>query len=642
MPRRNKALELTANENIDSIQDEIDDLALRTTGRVFDDAAARDAFYTANLDTLVQGVTRILLQDGGAGTPVEQIWNGATSPASYDNTNWVALPAGATITGPQVKTLYEGNPNTNALEDIPASILGFLSLESGVVVSTASWQFPPGTIFIGEGTEISASVRALNLRSTITNNRALIQAQVWDTTNGFQEAFIYDDTGSDALTLNSPPGTDNSNTANFTITTTADQLIYQVAIPTNQISQTLAGTLEIRVNASDGPIAFTFDEDVTTDASGIATVNLSNPILVDNAMVLYVTGTLQGMVGVTAGPQFTPNATITRLLVNRVPVATFNQQQVEVTANTTINASNRSTYERQLIVIPSSVASPIAITFEEGLTFDFIDIYNNSDQTVTLTASGTDRIHGELTLEVTQFQGGRIRRIDSTNIGLVFVNVDPGMVDDFVNGASFSENVLTLTRTGTLADIPATMPIATTTEAGAMSAAQALKLDQLTQITPRSDEDIRDVVGATLVAGTNVSIDVDDAANTITINASLTPAGAGPNDLRYGLSQQSDPALVVFSGLTDVASPTDPQTVSTGATTAGDYFHIFSANTHDITTITDTALGNIVYSDPAIPGQANVFTKVSNVRTESSVTYDSYTVGPLNAVASEDYVLRFS
>lgn len=116
----------------------------------------------------------------------------------------------------------------------------------------------------------------------------------------------------------------------------------------------------------------------------------------------------------------------------------------------------------------------------------------------------------------------------------------------------------------------------------------------------------------------------------------------GPNDFRYGLSQQSDPALVDFLSLTDVGSPTDPQTVTTGATTQGDYFHIFSANTHDVTRINESALGNVVYADPPIPGQTNVFTKQSDVRTEFGVTYDSYTIGPLIAVPSEDYVVRFS
>lgn len=110
-------------------------------------------------------------------------------------------------------------------------------------------------------------------------------------------------------------------------------------------------------------------------------------------------------------------------------------------------------------------------------------------------------------------------------------------------------------------------------------------------------------------------------------------------DLRYGLSTQSDPALVDFTTLTDVSSPTDPQTVSTGVTSAGQYFHIFSANAHDIQTITDTVLQQVVYRDGAT---GNIFTKANDVRTENTVTYDSYTIGPLNAGVDEDYVIAFS
>ena len=642
MPRRDRALELTANENINSLQDDIDDLTLRTASRVFADAAARDTFFAANRDTLVQGATRILLQDGGSGAPVEQIWNGATNPSNYVNTNWVALPAGGTLTGPQVKTLYEGNPNTRGLTDLGADILALLSLRDGVVVSAASWEYPPGTISIGEGTEISAAVRSLNIRSTLTGNSALVLAQLWDDTTGFQHAFVYSDSGFNDLDVNDPAGTDTFDSASFSITTTSDQFVYQVSIPTNNLSQTLSATLEIRINASDGPIAYTLDDEVTTDASGVARITLSNPILVDDAMTLYITATIDGMIGVIAGSVSTPNATISRIMVDRVPIATFNQERTEITSDITIQASNLSTYQRLLMVVPSSVSAPVTVTIDHGLQFDFIDIYNNSNQTVTLQTSGADRIHGQQTLAMSQYQGGRLRRIGANDIGLVFVNVDPGMIDDYVNGASFSENQLTLTRTGSLPDIPATMPIATNTEAGAMSAAQARKLDTLSQISPRSDEDIRDVVGATLVGGSNVTITVDDSANTITIAASLAAPGAGPSDLRYGLSQQSDPALVTFADLTDVASPADPQTVTTGATTAGDYFYIFSANTHDISSIRDTALGNVVYSDPPVSGVTNVFSKTSNVRTESGVTYDSYRLGPLNAVPSEDYVVRFS
>lgn len=86
----------------------------------------------------------------------------------------------------------------------------------------------------------------------------------------------------------------------------------------------------------------------------------------------------------------------------------------------------------------------------------------------------------------------------------------------------------------------------------------------------------------------------------------------------------------------------DPQTVSTSTSSAGDYFYIFSANTHDITSIRDTVLDQIVYQDPADPNNPNIFTKTSDARTEGGVTYDAYQIGPLNAGVNEDYIVRFS
>ena len=158
----------------------------------------------------------------------------------------------------------------------------------------------------------------------------------------------------------------------------------------------------------------------------------------------------------------------------------------------------------------------------------------------------------------------------------------------------------------------------------------------------RTDEEIRDVVVAMLQAGSNITLIENDAANTLTINSTSGGGGTGPTpspaDLRYGLSSQSDPALVDFPSLTDEPNPTNPITISTGLTTAGQYLHIFSTDIHDIETITDTVLSQIVYQDG---GTENIFVKQSNVRTESATTYDSYTVGPFNAGVNEQYIVAF-
>ena len=140
--------------------------------------------------------------------------------------------------------------------------------------------------------------------------------------------------------------------------------------------------------------------------------------------------------------------------------------------------------------------------------------------------------------------------------------------------------------------------------------------------------------------GAGVTAELSGSTVNVTITGTTGPSPSPiSNDLRYGLSTQSDPALVTFSGLTDEANPTNPITISTGTTSAGQYFHIFSANSHTIQTIRDTVLDQIVYQDGA---SGNIFTKVANSRTENLITYDAYSIGPLNAGVDEDYVLTFT
>ena len=78
----------------------------------------------------------------------------------------------------------------------------------------------------------------------------------------------------------------------------------------------------------------------------------------------------------------------------------------------------------------------------------------------------------------------------------------------------------------------------TTSDDTVQEVAQAI--DDIVIPTSRTDEDIRDVMGATLVAGTNVTITVDDVANTITINstAGTVPTPTPSDDaFVYGFPQ---------------------------------------------------------------------------------------------------------
>lgn len=486
---------------------------------VFDNAAARDTFFgtTANLALLFTGLTTILLRDGGTGTPVEQVWAGADQPTTYDNTQWISRSSAGFSDAATIKTLYESNANTNAFTDPFLAVLQQLRFENNRIISNVTIETPPGSIAIGPATLLSTALRTINFRSDVTNSRAFVLTQEYDETSGLATATVYSGGAMTQVPINDPPGTDTSNTAAFSLTATADEIITQFSVETNQISATIPFTLTGRTGSDSGPIAFEFSGDATTDANGIATINLIqdfNPLIVDNGDQVFLSATATGLVGIQAGPVFTPNTTINRIVIERKRVALFEE------------------------LPPAQVQSD----------------FNETD-------------------------------------------------------------------TGSAAFI----------------------LNKPTIPTPRTDEQIQDLMASTLRPGTNIaSIVYDDPAGTITINATggTTPTpGPGPNDFRYGLSQQSDPALVVFAGLTDVATPTDPQTVTTGTTTAGDYFHIFSANTHPIITITDDVLQQVVYQDG---GTGNIFTKVADARTESGTTYDAYSVGPLNAGVDENYTVRFS
>ena len=245
-------------------------------------------------------------------------------------------------------------------------------------------------------------------------------------------------------------------------------------------------------------------------------------------------------------------------------------------------------------------------------------------------------------------------RLDASAIRNLPADID-NYVDTLDLSVSGQDLTITLGRTGTLADLTQTVTlpdgntmrtdeeirdvVAAMLTAGTNvtltedDAADTLTIASTDTNTMRTDEDIRDVIGAALVAGEAITITVDDAGNTITIaSTGGTPTPTpGPTTLYYGLSSANDPATVDVSTLTLINS-TDPQTVSTGVATQGNYFIILTANTHDISSITDTVLQQDV---------TDIFTKTNDVRTISTVVYDSYVIGPLNAGVDEDYVLRF-
>lgn len=130
----------------------------------------------------------------------------------------------------------------------------------------------------------------------------------------------------------------------------------------------------------------------------------------------------------------------------------------------------------------------------------------------------------------------------------------------------------------------------------------------------------------------------DSMTNTVDSNT-ITVERRDLDDHEYlydGLSSSNNPASIDI-GTMDQAevSAVQPQqiVVSTGTTTAGQYYIILVPADHDITSIVDDVLQQDVTS---------IFTKTTNVRQINSVNYHSYVLGPLNAGGDESYTVTLS
>lgn len=293
--------------------------------------ATRDTYFTSNPNNLADydaegnkglGVLLHYLDSGNKiiqpQTRVGGEWR--------DNAAIIAVQ-GSPGSGTDFSTISENHiPAIGALPDK-------LPYDSGLRIDSATKRFiankgievPPGTIYIGSSTALSSGIRAVNLRSDVTGNTALIQAQLYDEQSGFSPAFVYTGDAATDININDPGGNDTSNNARFSITTTSDELLTRFTITTNQNSQTIPFDLKIRVGSHSGTVAVSFDGEITTSEAGLGVINLIqdyNPILVDSGTQLFVTVVCQGMLGVTSGDDFTPNTTIRRIVVGRTNIPT--------------------------------------------------------------------------------------------------------------------------------------------------------------------------------------------------------------------------------------------------------------------------------------------------------------------------------
>ncbi len=593
----------------------------------FVDRASRDTFFAARPDLLVHNLPIIVAVNDT--TIMNEIWTGETAPASYvPATDAIFFVAGSVMAATSSFFLGAIHTMSSGGENI------FFTNNDSSVSYAPPWQFV--------GNHTTPAGRVVSARPTARDYGDLIFEEPAGgvATNGSVE---YD--------------------APFTLP--RNESVFGVRVVS---AETYEGALEYRVTRME-TVVVAYDQ-----------FNNVNVVPGDD-VVLWFPFPVEGRSGTSVevellkpdGTRFlvrplasNPALAFTeirfrewtdRSLAYQIDNFNYSARAVALTAATTINAETRDTYDNLFLYAPASLGGTAAtLNIAADADLNGFDIINLNTGALTITGQGGVLIDGQTSFVLTdQYASGRLIADPVATDRYVFLfdssigASEDNYVDTLTATVSGDDLTITLGRTGSLPDLTQTVTLPNTTRTDeeirdvvvAMLTAgtnvtlteddAANTLTVASTNTMRTDEDIRDVIGAALVAGENVTITIDDDGNTITIASPEPGPEPGPNTLYYGLSDSNNPATVDVSTLTLINS-TDPQTVSTGVTTQGDYFMILTANTHDVTRITDTVLQQDV---------TDLFTKTDDVRTISTVTYDSYVIGPLNADVDESYVLEF-
>jgi len=154
-----------------------------------------------------------------------------------------------------------------------------------------------------------------------------------------------------------------------------------------------------------------------------------------------------------------------------------------------------------------------------------------------------------------------------------------------------------------------------------------------TSVDPTLTSVVLTITDVTLNAGESVTFrleGVDTQAGNFSRDF-IVRAPAAHEFLYWGLSSSNNPASIDTATMQSEeigSAPGQQISISTGTTTAGQYFIVLAPADDDISTIFDTVLDQDV---------TDIFTKTVNVRQISGNNYNSYVLGPLNAGGDETY-----
>ena len=574
---------------------------------VFANAAARDVYFDSpdpHLNELLPGLEIILLDDG-SGNAVMQFWGGTANPSTYVNTNWLQFGTLTAIQSALIASLISISDTRIPVKSGNIFVDSAFRETSDQIVSDKEIVTTPTSLVWGvNGARLSSAGEVLVFEGTDAENSFLIQ-------NTFNSA-----TGSLTFTRSRLIARDvytiqSVKTTNSVLNPTFNYTISSVGNPAENIRHTDQLIIE---SADSGTVTATITEGgrmLRTVTKSIL-ANVETPIDLEKPICLAVGSTVNVEItgdvrlkGTDPGSGFVPFLKVRSHLGYRDQIATADtmgdfasnirdalhtltgsnrlnrdsifQETIEVAADITITSANQATYNTRKLVI---TAANIEVNIQTGVTLDFIDIWNRNNSNFRLVGLGGVRINEESDLSFREHEGARIVPTGVTDrYAMLFSSVDVDMTDNYVDVASLETgNILTLGRTGSLADL--TVDLSSLAGVGAGSI--------LTTVASYSTTGTQNI-GVDLVEGVHILSSVTTGFDLLT-NTTLTDNGFFVISKQGSSMAEFDISATAYSF---VNTNLDPNAYNI----AGGYSVLFYVNGTNIYPISDTTSGGSAAGD---------------------------------------------
>ena len=613
----------------------------------FESESARDTYFSANLDDLVTGLP-VTVQTGTQQDPAItfQIWSGTSSPLTYDNTLWADAGVMA-LTTDQMAVLLGliGVSDTY----IPRKDGANSYVDSAIretadrLISTKSLEVPNGTIYIGPSSAISNGLNAINFSNSNLNIASLILSQQYTTSGGVFTKTL-EISAQDEVDISTSTG-QTSDTAQFTLTSTADEIITHLKVLTTRLSEILNFEVTVRLGSHSGTVIYNINGQIITDSSGMAEQQLTNPILVDTGTTVYVTVNCEDMSGTGTGASFIPRSSVLRQVVVKRDIK-FTRPLSSQSSSFTVNSSNINEFVNGGFVFTNSTGN-VDLNLGDDLFSEGDELivkHSNQNGTATIIPHTGGGVDGQSSIVLSAFDSYTLKYTSSNN-WLVIASSGVSQQASFSSPvlSSFSINIPSRVDLNTNLNQEYTINF----EALHVANLQSLELtviggDNINLSVPSSDGLQSDQVTLTgIETSSNTTLTfrltgVDTRNNSVQSNAqNVSVRNAVSSEFIYYGIGNIDPVTVDVGTLSSQEVTGAGQfNVSLGPSSSGDDIVFLVPVDRDIAEIQNRSLSNI--------NVISSYTKTINVRQINSINYNSYELANLNSGLTFNYTIIHS